>query len=210
MSGTTISAQMCSPFDVYDNRDIRLLIEKYPLAWICAAGGEEASLLPLVGVFDQEGRLIELIGHFARSNPLNAAFAKERKAAILFSGPSSYVSPTQAERNDWAPTWNYAQVRAWADISVEPDFTAEAVDILIEKMEQGTSEPWSAAELGARYELLLPRIVGFRARVTEFKAKFKLGQDERPKTLRAILGNLQNEDLAWWIRRFNRERLDQG
>ena len=194
-------------YETYDDSDVRLLIEQYPLAWVCAAGGVEASQLPLIGVYNAEGRLVELIGHFARANPLGAALKADPKAAILFSGPSGYVSPRQAGRGNWAPTWNYAQLRVWAEISIEPDFTATAVDMLIGHMERDAENPWTAQELGERYDLLMPMIVGFRARVTGVKAKFKLGQDERPDTLRAILGNLQNEELERWMSRFNQRRV---
>lgn len=192
-----------SVFEAYDDSDVRLLIEQYPLAWVCAAGGAEASQLPLIGSYDDEGRLTELIGHFARANPLGAALKADPNAVILFSGPSGYVSPRQTGRRNWAPTWNYAQLRIQAEITIEPDFTAAAVDMLIDHMERDAENPWTAQELGERYGLLMPMIVGLRARVVDAKAKFKLGQDERPDTLRAILGNLQNEELERWMLRFN-------
>lgn len=192
-----------SVFEAYDDSDVQLLIEQYPLAWVCAAGGKEASQLPLIGSYDAEGGLTELIGHFARANPLRVALKADPNAVILFSGPSGYVSPRQAGRRNWAPTWNYAQLRVQATISIEPDFTATAVDRLIDHMERDAENPWTARELGERYDLLMPMIVGFRACVTDVKAKFKLGQDERPDTLCAILGNLQNEELERWMLRFN-------
>ncbi len=204
----TASKNIGSVFESFDNSDVRLLIEKYPLAWVIAADGDEASQLPLIGVFDDENRLTELIGHFARSNPLNDAFAKRSTARIQFSGPSGYVSPAQAERSNWAPTWNYAHVRIAAEVSVVPEFTAEAVDILIDWMERDRENPWRASNLEERYERLLPMIVGFRARVIDVNATFKLGQDERPETLHAILKNLQDNDLKEWMRRLNRSRLD--
>lgn len=207
MSSGSTSTKRQSPFEVYADSELRMLIEKYPLAWVCSAGIEEGSLLPLVGVFDSEHRLTELIGHYACKNPLGEALVHNTKATILFTGPSGYISPLQAERSNWAPTWNYAQARIEAEISVEPKFTAAAVDILIDKMEQGVESPWSITALGERYELLLPHIVGFRARVIKVHAKFKLGQDERIDTLRAILNNIDDEDLKWWMHYFNRERL---
>lgn len=209
MTSTVASTEPRSPFEVYDDRDVRHLIESYPLAWVCAAGGEAASLLPLVGVYDADNKLTGLIGHFARANPLAGAFERTPRAAILFTGPQGYVSPRTAGSRDWAPTWNYVQARIEADVSVEPALTSEALDLLIDKMERGADHPWTSKELGERYERLIPMILGFRARVTSIKAKFKLGQDERPETLRAILSNIDSKDLAQWMFRFNRERLGE-
>lgn len=194
----------CSPFEVYEAGDVRALIEHYPLAWVCACGGDIASHLPLVGVFDTNNELIELIGHFMRSNPLAGAFAQNPRATIRFSGPNGYISPSQAGRRNWAPTWNYANVQVHAEIDVDPSFTAAAVDLLVDHVEQGMPRPWRAAELGERYELLMPLIAGFRARVTQVRAVFRLGQSEDPPTLNAILSSLPAGELADWMRRLNR------
>lgn len=199
---------MSSIFENYSTADIRHLVEHYPLAWVMTPDGEEASLLPLVGVFDEEGGLTELIGHFARSNPLNAAFAREGRAVILFQGPQAYVSPTHAGRRDWGPTWNYAQLRVWADVTVDDTLTGPALDLLIGQVERGMPQPWRAAELGPRHDQLVRHIIGFRARVTRARARFKLGQDERPETLASILGTMPDPDLVAWMRRFNPGRLE--
>ncbi|PEQ11937.1 hypothetical protein B2G71_14225 [Novosphingobium sp. PC22D] len=189
---------------------MRILIEDYPLAWVCSVDGDEAAHLPLVGVFDAADRLTELIGHFAVSNPLGAAFAASPRATILFSGPSGYISPAYAGRRDWAATWNYANLRIEAEIAVEPALTEQALDLLADKMEAGAEMPWSPAELGGRYDSLRSRIVGFRASVCRLEGRFKLGQDERPDTLRSILANLPDGDLKAWMHRFNRDRLAGG
>lgn len=124
-------------------------------------------------------------------------------------GPQGYVSPAQAGRRDWAPTWNYAQLRIKAKITVDENLTPQAVDSLIYPMERDREQPWSASELGERYDQLMSHILGFRARVVSLKAKFKLGQDEKPEDLRAILSNLAESDLVQWMRRFNNDRLKQ-
>lgn len=196
-----------SPFERFDNADVRLLIDRFPLAWVSASGADEASLLPLVGVYDEQGALVELIGHFAVRNPLARIFASDPKALILFNGPGGYISPAMAGLRDWGPTWNYAQLRISADITLEPEATAAALDVLIDKMEADAELPWSASELGPRFDQMLPRIMGFRASVRQLKGTFKLGQDESPKVLHSILDQLPDAALAEWMRRFNRGRV---
>ncbi|MDB5714910.1 MAG: transcriptional regulator [Sphingomonadales bacterium] len=192
-------------FETFIADDVRDLIHEFPLAWVCASGGraDHASLLPLIGGYDGDGRLTHLIGHMARGNPLFAALTKTSEALILFNGPNAYVSPEQAGLRDWAPTWIYAQVRIEAKIVFEPEQTGAALDTLIDAMEVGRPEPWHSGELGARYASMLNAIIGFRAEVTMLAGKFKLGQDERPKTLASILQSLVDPALIRWIRRFN-------
>lgn len=195
-------------FERFDESDVRSLITEFPLAWVCGgrAGALEASLLPLVGVFDADGRLVELIGHLMRSNPLFAALKAEPAMTILFTGPQAYVSPEHAGRRDWAPTWNYAQLKIAADIQFDDALTEPSLQMLIKAMEAGRPEPWDVDELGERYRSMLNHIIGFRATVTDVAGKFKLGQDERADTLHAILGALPDAATAAWMERFNQRR----
>lgn len=195
-------------FERFGADDVRELIAEYPLAWVCARGGaaERASLLPLIGEYDADGVLTHLVGHLSRTNPLCAALQADPVALILFRGPEGYVSPHHAGSREWAPTWNYAQLQIEGETAFEPDITDEALDLLIDAMEAGRPEPWTSAELGDRYAPMRRAIIGFRMRVTKMRGTFKLGQDERPETLRSILARLPDPALVRWMRRFNPER----
>lgn len=196
-------------FEQYGADDVRDLIAGFPLAWVCAADGraDHASLLPLIGGYDAEGRLTHLIGHMARRNPLVAALSAEPRALLLFTGPQAYVSPEHAGLRDWAPTWNYAQLRIEAEIVFEPDAIDTALTVLIDAMEKGRDEPWTVAELGTRYVPMRQAIIAFRAEVKSVSGKFKLGQDEAPATLQSMLDTLPEEAVVQWMRRFNAGRL---
>ncbi len=195
-------------FERFGDADVRALVEAHPLAWVCGgpAAAMEASLLPLIGVFDDAGRLVELIGHLMRSNPLHAALVVDPQATMLFTGPHAYVSPEHAGRRDWAPTWNYAQLTIGAEVEFDSALTEMSLKVLIDAMEAGRPAAWGVEELGPRYHAMLDRIIGFRARVTRVSGKFKLGQDEDSATLDAILDALPDGDIAAWMRRFNRGR----
>lgn len=196
-------------FERFDGADVQKLVEDYPLAWVCGGGATdmEASLLPLIGRFDEQGALVELIGHLMRSNPLHAALAADPRATILFRGPDSYISPEHAGLRDWGPTWNYAQIKIRADVTFDDDLTEPSLDLLIEAREKGRLQPWSKEELGERYRAMLGRIIGFRATVTDLSGKFKLGQDEGKEALTAIVDTLPDKAMVAWMRRFNGGRL---
>ncbi|WP_228383836.1 FMN-binding negative transcriptional regulator [Sphingopyxis fribergensis] len=197
-----------SLFERFDKADVKALIEEFPLAWVSGgpAATLDASLLPLVGVYDADGRLVELIGHMMRSNPLHATLEQDPHGTILFNGPGAYVGPEHAGRRDWAPTWNYAQLKIRAEIGFDDALTEASLQILIDAMEAGRAAPWSIDELGARYRSMLGHIIGFRAIVTSLSGKFKLGQDESGETLHNILDGLPDADTVAWMRRFNQGR----
>ncbi len=201
------SSALNEAFAASGPQDIRFLVERHPLAWMqsCTdAGSVQSSLLPLVGEYDGQGRLVALIGHLARHNPLHDALRGDARANILFTGPQGYVSPEHAGLRDWAPTWNYVQMRIAADLQFDDALTGPALDMLIGDMERVRPVPWRKEELGARYHRLAGAIVGFRAEVRSCAAIFKLGQDERPEVLSHILSTHPDAVLVEWMRRFNR------
>lgn len=197
-------------FERFSPSDARLLIEEYPLAWVISPRSGAASLLPLIGVFDGEDRLTALIGHFARHNPLEQAFAGDPGAMILFTGPQGYISSDMALRRNWAPTWNYAQLRVEAEVTLQPERTEEALQVLLGKMERDAASPWQIPALGDRYPGMLRQIVGFKADVAKVGGRFKLGQDEDLETLRSIIAKTPDRALARWMERLNRARLGEG
>jgi transcriptional regulator len=204
-----VAQAVLSPFDQYTSRDVIDLIDEYPLAWVCPtqAEGTLATLLPLLPETDGDGRLISLLGHMARKNPLHAALSAAPRALVLFTGPHAYVSPAHVSEPNWGPTWNYAQVRIAATVEFLPDAGGESLHKLLAAMEANEPTGWTTDELGDRYESMERAIVAFRAVVIGCNARFKLGQDERPERLREILARHPHAALVRWMRRFNKERL---
>ena len=185
--------------------DILRLVDEYPLAWVVSAGacGFGASPLPLLAETDSSGRIVSLIGHIAIANPQVSELRSFPLATILFTGPHGYVSPELVSKPDWAPTWNYATARFDVEVEFLPQETEELVERLVRRMEQDRPKPWTVLRMGPRYAQLARRIVGFRAHVKAVHGRFKLGQDESPRTLSDILSGLQDAALVRWMKDFN-------
>jgi transcriptional regulator len=194
---------MTGIFETFDNSDVRALIAGYPLAWVTAPGHAPPSLLPLLGEYDAEGRLTHLLGHMGRRNPLHAQLVSAPSATILVNGPHGYVSPEHADRRDWGPTWNYAQLVIEAQVAFLPDETDHALGALTFAME---GERWTPRELGTRYDGMAAAIIAFRAEVTSLTGRFKLGQDEAPDTFAAIVERHPDKALVSWMQRFARKQ----
>ncbi|MDA5193987.1 FMN-binding negative transcriptional regulator [Govanella unica] len=190
--------------------DARHLVSAFPLCWITSGAGAEfqATLLPLRPVAGDDGSVVELIGHFARSNAQVAALRDDPRAVVLALGPQGYISPSWMEDRAQAPTWNYASAQFTVDIEFFENGAEIAAHLqdLVGHMEQGRDKAWTVPEMGARYAELAKRIIGFRARVTATRAKFKLGQDERPDVYADIMEGLGAGQLVDWMQAFNPER----
>jgi len=192
-------------FDPRSEADLLRLIEEYPLAWVVSVGGSGfgASALPLLAEPDPDGRIASLLGHFALSNPHVAMLSAAPQATILFMGPQGYVSPELVSRPGWAPTWNYATAQFNVEIEWLPQQNAQALDKLVQRMERDRREPWAISRMGSRYDVMVKKIVAFRAHVRSARGRFKLGQDESTQTRREILERLDNADLLRWMTEFN-------
>lgn len=196
-------------FAQYDNEDVRRLVAEYPLAWVLAPGAPlaAATMLPMLGEYDADGRLVRLIGHMSRRRGLYQVLAANPAAQFLFTGPQGYVSAEHSGRRNWGPTWNYAAVRIEAEVRFDPGRTADAVARLAAAHEAGRADPWQPAELGERYEGMLAAIIGFEAQVTALDATFKLGQDEDDEILGRLAADFPDPAMREWIRALNPGRL---
>ena len=191
--------------------DVLALIGEFPLAWVAPrneGAARVASLLPMLAEVDTEGRVVSLLGHMARRNPLFAALEAAPKAMLLFTGPQAYVSPGLVSTPTWAPTWNYAQVRIEADIRLRPDLGHDALERLTQAMDETDQTGWRPRDVGGRYDRMEQAIIAFEADVTRLTAKFKLGQDETEQTLAEILAGHPDPVLTRWMRRLNAGRID--
>lgn len=189
--------------------DVLRLVVENPFAWVV---GEDraATGLPLRPVV-QDGRLTGFLGHFARSNPQVAALRAAPRATLLFMGPHAYVSPSWMADRTQAPTWNYASAAFDCElVFIETaDELRALMDDLVGAMERGREKAWDVAEMGERYERLSQGVVGFRAFISDQRAVFKLGQDERDAEFAEIVAGLRAEGhqlLADWMAAFGAGR----
>jgi len=191
-------------FSQFSSDDVRDLIAQYPLAWVVSLAEPEAepSLLPMFGRYDGDGKLTSLVGHMAKSNPLNRTFAEDGSALFLFCGPQGYVSPSHANSAEWAPTWNYASLRIRTQVKLDEEITSIALEELIERCEAGNPIPWSVESLGDRYAGMRKAIIGFEAKVVSISGVFKLAQDEEAETFRHLVRNHPDAALREWMLRF--------
>ena len=192
--------------------DIHRLIAEHPLAWVVSGlgGDARATPLPIRPKFAADGKLDQLLGHFARSNPQLEGLRRDPRALILFLGPHGYISPSWMADRTQAPTWNYASVQFMTELELveDPQGIEGLLRDLIEAMEAGRPRPWRLEDMGERYGALSRGVVGFRARILEVRAKFKLGQDEREEVFGDILSGLEATgglELGAWMKAFDEQ-----
>lgn len=197
--------------------DLLRLLQQQPLAWVVSGSVAEdtfrSTLLPILANTDADGRIVQLEGHFARSNDQYKLLMQNPKAVMLVLGTNGYISPSWMQDKTQAPTWNYASAQFFVDVEFfeQPEAIQAHLRELVDTMEQQTPRPtdapaWKVDDMGARYGSLAQRVIGFRAKVREARGKFKLGQDERNDVFAQIMIGLNQagrSELHSWMQEFN-------
>jgi transcriptional regulator len=163
-----------------------------------------ATHLPLVLKDEGEHGLIE--GHFAKANPHWKSLA-DRETLVVFSGPHSYVSPTNYVEELSVPTWNYIAVHAYGTLQLVEDNPGKEslLASLIQANEPAYAEHWHKLPDGFR-RTMLGGIVGFRIPINRIEGKFKISQNRAPQERLNVqaaqaAGTADERALAAWMAR---------
>jgi len=124
-----------------------------------------------------------LTGHLAYGNPLWKTFEDVNDLLVIFNGPHAYISSSWYEHEN-VPTWNYQAVHIYGKASLmngkelEQDLTS-----LLEKYEKfrENSVLWDK------------RIKGFKIKIDEVQAAYKLSQNRNANDYANIISELYKE-----------------
>jgi transcriptional regulator len=151
-----------------------------------------ATHLPLG--LNKKGDDYYITGHMAYGNPQWRTFATCEDVLVMFQGPNAYVSSSWYSQEN-VPTWNYQAIHIYGKASIlEKDELIEELTRMLEKYEQNRENPvlWDkfSPEL---LENQLKGIVGFKIKVEEIQAAYKLSQNRNETDYLNIIDKLQNE-----------------
>ena len=171
-----------------DRTEIIDFIRKYSFGTIISIidGKPVATHLPFL-VEERKEKLI-LKSHFAKANP--QAFGLENPL-VIFSEPHAYISPSNYEKEQNVPTWNYLAVHLYGTATLihEYDKTVALLDETILNYEAAFKAQYE--KLPATYkDGLIKGIVAFEIEVTEIQAKKKLSQNKTENERKNIIDSL--------------------
>jgi transcriptional regulator len=147
-------------------------------------GRPTATQLPFL-IKEVAGNII-LQAHFAKANPQWKQLETNQLVLVIFNGPHCYISPTWYE-NAGVPTWDYVTVQSYgvAKLFENNQQTAELIEELTDKYEQGFEKPWKANN---NYpDKMLNAIIGFEITVQEIQGKVKIGQNKSREDLEGVV-----------------------
>ncbi|MFA6246351.1 MAG: FMN-binding negative transcriptional regulator [Mucilaginibacter sp.] len=164
-------------FQLSDHQEAIGFMQKYSFATIVTVlnGVPEATHLPFL--VEQRGEELVLVSHFAKANP-QAGVVFNETSLMIFTEPHAYISPSNYEKEQNVPTWNYLSVHAYGKAALIDDKTQ--VSQLLEKMigfyEAAYREQWDKLPDDYKHKMM-NGITAFEIVVTHLQGKKKLSQN---------------------------------
>lgn len=142
----------------------------------------------------KEGVDCFVTGHMAYGNPQWRTFETAEAVLVMFQGPHAYISSSWYEQEN-VPTWNYQAVHVYGipQILSEAELKQDLTHLL-RKYEHHREHPvlWDTLS-PSLLEKELKGIVGFKIRVTEIQAAYKLSQNRSEADYGNIVEQLRLE-----------------
>lgn len=147
-----------------------------------------ATHIPLELDVDTDGHDI-LLGHVSKANPQWKYFRENEQVLAIFNGPHSYISSSWYQEEE-VPTWNYIAVHVYGTIEILNERTLlESLHTLVDKYEKESADPVSLHNMSDRTMKQIKGIIGFKIRITEIQATYKLSQtrpEDHPKIIEEL------------------------
>ena len=151
-----------------------------------------ATHLPLA--LNKQGDDYYITGHMAYGNPQWKTFETCGDVLVMFQGPNAYISPSWYSHEN-VPTWNYQAIHMYGEASILEKYELiESLTVMLEKYEKHRENPVLWDELSSQLlESELKGIVGFKIKLGEIQAAYKLSQNRNETDYSNIIDKLQNE-----------------
>ncbi|MGE6540757.1 FMN-binding negative transcriptional regulator [Bacillus luti] len=135
-----------------------------------------------------------ITGHMAYGNPQWKTFETCEDVLVMFQGPHAYISSSWYGHEE-VPTWNYQAIHVYGTASIlEKNELIEELTMMLKKYEENRENPVLWDKLSPQLlEREIKGIVGFKIKVQEVQAAYKLSQNRNEEDYLNIIDKLQVE-----------------
>lgn len=182
-------------FKVTDFDEIREFIQRNSFGTIVTTKQYKpiATHLPLE--LHKQGDHYYISGHMAYANPQWKTFEAENdNVLVMYQGPHSYISSSWYEQEN-VPTWNYQAVHVYGTASIMSEQELEEdLKLLLQKYEGQRKNPVLWVNLSQQTKKQIKGIVGFKIKIQEVQAAYKLSQNRKEQDYNNIIDKLHGEE----------------
>ena len=182
-------------YKVTDVEEIREFVQMNSFGTLVTTkkGKPIATHLPLQLIKEEEDYFVT--GHMAYGNPQWRTFDTSEEVLVTFQGPHAYISSSWYEQEN-VPTWNYQAVHVYGPaIILDEEALKQDLTKLLEKYETHRENPVLWDKLSSSLlEKEIKGIVGFKIKVKEIQAAYKMSQNRNETDYANIVEQLHNEE----------------
>lgn len=183
-------------YKITDVEEIREFVQHNSFGTLVTTrkGRPIATHLPLQLLKDGEDYVIT--GHMAYGNPKWRTFESQEEVLVMFQGPHAYISSSWYEQEN-VPTWNYQAVHLYGEAQIlDEEELKQDLTRLMEKYEKHREDPVLWDKLSPSVlEKELKGIVGFKIKVNEIQAAYKMSQNRNDTDYANIVDQLEQEGI---------------
>ena len=203
---------MFSPkyFQMKDKEEVIRFMEEHSFVTIVTVKSGQPIATHIPVQLQREGENYVITGHLAYANP-QWRTSMDSRVLVIYQGPHAYISSSWYSHEN-VPTWNYQAVHAYGQATLlnEQELQADLTKQL-QKYELHREQPVLWETLSS--ELLtqqLKGIVGFKIRIDDIQATYKLSQNRNEQDFQQIMKQLEHEPqpsaqhIAEAMRKFRR------
>ncbi|MEK3934361.1 FMN-binding negative transcriptional regulator [Sporosarcina sp. FSL W7-1349] len=181
-------------FKVTDMDEIREFIRRHSFGTVVTTeqGKPIATHLPLE--LHKQGEDYYITGHMAYANPHWRNFETDPdNVLVMYQGPHSYISSSWYKSEN-VPTWNYQAVHVYgtARIMDETELEEDLI-LLLQKYEKQRKNAVLWETLSPQTKQQIKGIVGFKIKIQEVQAAYKLSQNRNEEDYANIIDKLREE-----------------
>ncbi|WP_042150195.1 FMN-binding negative transcriptional regulator [Paucisalibacillus sp. EB02] len=181
-------------FKVTDFDEIREFIQNNSFGTIVTTkqGKPIATHLPLE--LHKQGDDYYITGHFAYANPQVETLEDDSEnVLVMYQGPHAYISSSWYKSEN-VPTWNYQSVHIYGTATIMSEQELEEdLKLLLQKYEQFRKDPVLWENLSSQTKKQIKGIVGFKIKIQESQAAYKLSQNRNEEDYQSIIDKLYEE-----------------
>lgn len=181
-------------YKVTDFDEIREFIQNNAFGTIVTTnqGKPIATHLPLE--LHKQGDDYYITGHFAYANPQVKTLEDDNEnVLVMYQGPHAYISSSWYKSED-VPTWNYQSVHIYGTASIMSEQELqEDLRLLLQKYEQHRNNSALWENLSSQTKKQIKGIVGFKIKIEEVQAAYKLSQNRNEEDYQNIIDKLDEE-----------------
>jgi transcriptional regulator len=177
-------------FEMTDGTEVLTFMQQYSFATIVSIQNNLPVATHLPFVIKEDEQQITLLSHFAKANGQIAGIAGQ-EVLVIFAEPHAYISPSNYEKQQNVPTWNYVAVHAYGEIKIitDDDKAMLLLEDMINTFEEGYLKQWQSLDQSYRQKML-KGITAFEIAVNKIEGKKKLSQNRSELERESIISNL--------------------